>query len=100
MKELVRTRINDFKIEDAITIDDIKEDVSIATKKIISIEENFSDKQKIELNERKKELFLNGVRLTFEKPNDIYRIYNNNQFIGLGIIENSLLKRDVIISEV
>ena len=97
MKELVRTKINDFKLEDAITIDEIKEDVSIADKKIIGIEEIFKDKQKIELNERKKELFLNGVRLTFEKPNDIYRIYNNNEFIGLGIINDNLLKRDVII---
>lgn len=97
MKELVRTKINDFKLEDGITIDEIKENASIVNKKIISIEEIFKDKPKLQLNERKKELFLNGVRLTFEKPNDIYRIYNNNQFIGLGIIENNLLKRDVIV---
>lgn len=97
MKELERTRINEFKLEDGITIDEIKENILIASKKIISVEEIFKDKPKIELNERKKELFLNGVRLTFEKPNDIYRIYNNNQFIGLGIINDNLLKRDVII---
>lgn len=97
MKELVRTRINDFKLENAITIDEIKENALIASEKIISIETIFEDKQKIELNERKKELFLNGVRLTFEKPNDIYRIYNNNEFIGLGTIKDNLLKRDVII---
>ena len=97
MKELVRTRINDFKLEDAVTIDEIKENALIASEKIISIETIFEDKQKIELNERKKELFLNGVRLTFEKPNDIYRIYNNNEFIGLGIVENNLLKRDVVL---
>lgn len=97
MKELVRTRINDFRLENAITIDEIKENSLIVNEKIISIETIFKDKPKIELNERKKELFLNGVRLTFEKPNDIYRIYNNNEFIGLGIIENNLLKRDVIL---
>ena len=97
MKELERTRINDFKLEDGISIDEIKKNASIASKKIISVEEIFKDKPKIELNERKKELFLNGVRLTFEKSNDIYRIYNNNQFIGLGIVENNLLKRDVIL---
>ena len=97
MKELERTRVNDFKLEDGITIDEIKEDISIVNKQLINIEEIFKDKQKIELNERKKELFLNGVRLTFEKPNDIYRIYYNNQFIGLGIINDNLLKRDVIV---
>lgn len=97
MKELERTRVNDFKLEDGITIDEIKENISITSKKIISIEEIFKDKQRIELNERKKELFLNGVRLTFEKPNDIYRIYNNDKFIGLGMINDNLLKRDVIV---
>lgn len=96
MKELVRTKINNFKLENAVTIDEIKENTSVVSEKIISIETIFENKQKIELNERKKELFLNGVRLTFEKPNDIYRIYNN-EFIGLGTIKDNLLKRDVII---
>lgn len=100
MKELARTKINDFRLEDAVTIDEIKENELIASEKIISIETIFIDKQKIDLNDRKKELFLNGVRLTFEKPNDIYRIYNNNQFIGLGIINDNLLKRDVIVLDV
>lgn len=97
MKELTRTEVNNFKIEDSLTLDEIKENSQIGDKKIISIEKIFTDKQEINLNDRKKDLFLNGVRLTFEKPNDIYRIYNNNQFIGLGIIENNLLKRDVIV---
>ena len=57
----------------------------------------FTNKEKIDLNERKKDLFLNGVQLTFERPNDIYRIYYNNKFIGLGIIKNNLLKRDVVL---
>lgn len=97
MKELTRTKVDNFKIDDAITIDEIKENSLIASKKIISIEKIFMDKPKIDLNDRKKELFLNGVRLTFEKPNDIYRIYNNNEFIGLGTIKDNLLKRDVIL---
>lgn len=97
MKELTRTQVNKFKIENSVTIDEIKENSQIANEKIISIEKIFMDRQEIRLNDRKKELFLNGVRLTFEKPNDIYRIYNNNQFIGLGIIKDNLLKRDVIV---
>lgn len=97
MKELTRTEVNNFNIEEAITIEEIKENSLIVDEKIISIERLFMHKQEINLNNRKKELFLNGVRLTFEKPNDIYRIYNNNQFIGLGIVENNLLKRDVIL---
>ena len=100
MKELTRTSINEFKLENAIAIEEVKENSLIVGEKLISIESIFMDKQKINLNDRKKELFLNGVRLTFEKPNDIYRIYNDSEFIGLGIIENNLLKRDVIVLEV
>ena len=46
---------------------------------------------------QKLELFLNGVQLTRELGDGVYRIYNNNKFIGLGIINDNLLKRDVVI---
>ena len=32
-----------------------------------------------------------------DKQDGIYKIYNNNKFIGIGIIKNSLLKRDIIL---
>lgn len=97
MKELTRTNVNEFKLGNAVTIDEIKENSLIVKEKVINIETIFKDKPELKLNDRKKELFLNGVRLTFEEPNDIYRIYNNNEFIGLGIVQDNLLKRDVII---
>ena len=97
MKELTRTSVNEFKLENAVTIDEIKENSLIVKEKVINIETIFKDKPELELNDRKKELFLNGVRLTFEKQNDIYIIYNNNEFIGLGTVQDNLLKRDVII---
>lgn len=97
MKELTRTSVNEFKLENAVTIDEIKENSLIVKEKVINIETIFKDKPELKLNDRKKELFLNGVRLTFEEPNDIYRIYDNNEFIGLGTVQDNLLKRDVII---
>ena len=97
MKELERVKINNFNIENSITIDDIKNNLNDIENKLISIEEIFKDKNRIDLNNRKKELFLNGVMLTYELPSDIYRIYNNNEFVGLGTINNYLLKRDVVI---
>jgi len=51
----------------------------------------------IKLNDRKKELFLNGVNLTYNMEDGLYRIYNNEQFLGLGIVKKKLLKRDVVI---
>ena len=53
--------------------------------------------KKIDLNDRKLQLFLNGVMLTFHENDGVYRIYNNQKFIGLGVIKKELLKRDIVI---
>lgn len=95
MEELQRTKVNNFQIENSILLDNIT--IENAEQNIIKIEEVFKDKNTIELDSKKLELFLNGVKLTYNLPQDIYRIYNNNQFIGIGIIENKLLKRDIVI---
>ena len=95
MKELNRTSVNQFNLEESISIDDL-DNINVQ-EKIISIEKVFEDKSKINLNDRKLELFLNGVQLTHELEDEVYRIYNNNNFIGLGIVKNKLLKRDIVI---
>lgn len=102
MKELKRTRVDNFRIEDAITLEELennKDNEEYLKDKIISIEKVFENKNKINLNERKKELFLNGVKLTHDLKDDIYLVYSNNVFLGLGIVQNKLLKRDVIVDE-
>jgi len=38
------------------------------------------------------------VKLTFKKPNGVYRIYCQNQFIGIGVLENDFLKRDIVLT--
>lgn len=95
MKELQRTSVNEFNIEDSISLEEL-ENINVL-EKIISIEEIFKDKPIIDLNNRKLELFLNGVQLTHDLEDELYRIYNNNNFIGLGIVKNKLLKRDIVI---
>ena len=102
MKELKRTRIDNFKLEDAITLEELeqnKDNEEFLKNNIISIEKVFENKNRINLNERKKELFLNGVKLTNDLEDDIYLVYSNNKFIGLGEVKEKLLKRDVIVYE-
>lgn len=99
MKELKRTEIDLFKIQKSITIEDIKNKKVDIEKNLISIEDVFINKPMIVLDERKLRLFLNGVKLTFNKEEGLYRIYNNDDFIGLGIVKNNLLKRDVVLKE-
>lgn len=96
MKELLRTKLDNFSIEQSILISELEKSKDIS-KYIINIEKLFKKCSEIKLNDRKKELFLNGVNLTFNVEDGLYRIYNNEHFLGLGIVKKCLLKRDVVI---
>lgn len=101
MKELKRIQVGNFKIENSITIDELEKnikEIDFINDKIISIEKLFGNKPYIKLEKRKIDLLLNGVKLTQNYDDGIYRIYDNkNKFLGIGVIKNHLLKRDVII---
>lgn len=101
MENLKRIQVGDFKIEESSKIQELeenKEDTKYLESKIISVEEIFKNKGKIKLDDKKMQLFLNGVKITQNQENDIYRIYNKNEkFIGIGIIQDKLLKRDIIL---
>lgn len=93
MKELCRIKVNEFDIKNSVTLNDIKN----GNVQVINIEEIFKLQSCIKLNNRETKLFLNGVKLSNNKLDGLYRVYNNNVFLGLGIVSNNLLKRDVII---
>lgn len=103
MKELERITVGKFNISDAITIEELEEnkdnDIFIQ-KHFISIENFFKlqGNRNINLNSKKLELFLNGVKLTYKLEEGIYCIYNENEkFIGIGSIKNNLLKREIVV---
>lgn len=100
MLELERLQVGDFKIEDSITMQELIENKDTDTyikEHFISLERIFEDSDIIKLDDRKLKLFLNGVKLTQKNKDGIYKIYCNNQFIGTGTVEKSLLKRDIIL---
>ena len=97
MKELRRIKVGEFDIKDTVSIEEIKNNKNLLKEKLISIEELFKNKPKIELPDKELELFLNGIRLNKNYEDEIYRVYNKNKFIGLGILENNKFKRDIII---
>lgn len=107
MKSLKRTQVGNFKIDNSITIEELKNLIEnnenididdILKNKIITVEEIFEKFQSINLDEKKLEMFLNGVMLTQNLDEGVYKIYNkNSEFIGTGTIKNKLLKRDIIL---
>ena len=99
MKDLNRLQVGVFFIKDAVTISEMKEEIEADNlENIITIEEIFKDKSQIKLTQKQLEQYMNGVKMDTEKEDGIYRIYNiDNIFIGLGIVEDNKLKRDVVI---
>ena len=93
MSALNRTQVGEFSISQAISIEQMQKEKM----PYITIETLFQDKPEIRLEEKRLIPFLNGVKLTMRKADDIYRIYCNGEFIGIGILEKGFLKRDIII---
>lgn len=92
MKALNRTAVGEFNIENSIKVDEVD------SSKVITIEEFLKNKEKIVLESNKLDLFLNGGRIKVKLVDEVYRVYNvNNDFIGTGVVEQGLLKRDIIL---
>lgn len=111
MKDLNRTKVGNFELSKAITIEELEEYIKesklrndnkkLLDKNIILIEDIFKSKSIIELNNQKLKQFYNGVKLQVNKSEDIYRVYDEyNNFIGTGIVKNGELKRDIIIKNI
>lgn len=104
MKELNRVKVGIFDIKNSIKIEELennKDNEDFLKRNLISIEELFiklyGENNTIFLSDRKLNLFLNGVKLKYSLKNGDYRIYNEkNEFIGIGSIQNSQLKREII----
>ena len=95
MCELKRIQVGDFNIKDSIDIENLNEET--INQKIISLEKIFEKNPKIELNQKKLQLFLNGVKLSTTEKDGIYKIYVEQNFIGTGVVEKNTLKRDIIL---
>ena len=120
MKELKRTVVGNFKIENAITIEELKEKIENKDYScIISIEEIFKHNGRIDLKLQDYSKYVNGVKLELENckitesdmtlrnikaepkesnlKDEVYRIYLDNKFIGLGTVSENKLKRDLLL---
>ena len=97
MIELQRVQVGEFNISNSITLEQIQNNPNELEKYLITIEDIFKDKVNINLDNKKLQLFLNGVQLNFNKEEGVYKIYNANKFIGIGCIKKNKLKRDIVL---
>ena len=100
MSKLIRLEVGEFSIENSITVEEIENSNNPENKikeNLITIEQKFNKSKDIALNKKQLEQFLNGVKILQAKEDGLYKIYNENKFIGLGILKDNKLKRDIII---
>jgi len=96
MKELNRTKVGRFNINEAITIEELENNKEKAERKIIQMEEFFKDLPSINLDSKQLDKFLNGMLINDANKDGIYNIYSG-KYIGIGIIKDNELKRDIVI---
>ena len=97
MTELRRTRTGNFKIEDSIPLYDfLKLDYMDMLDKIITIEDYYEESKKITLSDDQLNKFLNGVKIEVQSSDQIVRVYNKGKYIGLGTVEDKMLKRYIV----
>lgn len=101
MTALVRTKAGDFTLDKSIELEKL---LTLSTDEIeknyfIDIETAFKSSGSINLrSDNELKLFINGMMLVKKMKNDVYRIYDKNRkFIGLGVIQNNILKRDIVL---
>ncbi len=97
MSALNRTKVGEFSIEQAITIEHLQEQKQEVS--YVTVEKLFEKKPEIEIVEKRLQPFLNGVKLTMKEPDGVYRVYCEQQFIGIGVVVNEFLKRDIIVEK-
>ena len=98
MSNLDRIKVDEFDISQSLTLEQIELNKEFVNENLVSVEEAFKDNLSIKLNEKDIKLFLNGVMLTNKNIDGLYKIYNGlNEFIGLGLVKDNLLKRDVVL---
>lgn len=96
MKELNRTKVGKFKIEDSITIEELESNKQKIEEKIITMQELLKEYPIINLQKDQLEKFLNGVKINIKLEDGFYNIYEE-EYIGLGIVKENKLKRDIIL---
>ncbi len=101
MKELNRIKVGRFDIKQAITVEELERNISnkdFISKHFISIEKAFTEKSSITIAENRLKHFFNGVKLSYNVEDGLYKIYDEkNNFIGIASAKDHLLKREIII---
>ncbi len=93
MTSLVRTRVGEETLEKSFALEEIEQLKNQENESFLTSAENYFLYPKITVEgEKNKTLFLNGNTLIYNKEDGLYRIYDENCFLGFAQIKNNRLK--------
>lgn len=95
LKSLIRLRVGNFDLNDALTFDEIK---NLGAACLLPIENCLRHLPAFELDEKRIRAFMNGLPTTIHAPDEKFlRIISGGKFLGVGRIENGELRSSKII---
>ena len=94
LKSLVRLRVGDFDLNNALTLDDIK---NIGADCLLPIEDCLNYLPRFELDERRVKAFMNGLPTNVHVPDErALLIFAGGKFLGVGRIERGELRSSTL----
>ena len=93
LKNLLRLRVGDFNLRDAVTLDELN------ASHLRPIEDCLQHLPAFELPEYRVRAFLNGLTTTVTAPDEkILRVLSNGKFLGVGRIDNGELRSSKLLT--
>ena len=90
MSDIIRTKCGVFDIKDSFTFEDVEK----GRFELISPDTVF-DYEVIETNFEQAQKLYNGVKIFVDKDDGLYKVYENNLFLGIGRVQGSMLKLEL-----
>ncbi len=87
LKFLLRTRVGNFKIEDAFTLEELK---NLKEKALLKPENYLEHLPRYELNPKRKKAFMSGLSTTEKSlQKELLAVYSDDEFLGIARYKNS-----------
>lgn len=92
MSALTRTQSGIFTLDNAITLEEVRDESFDFASKVIPCEELLIDYKKLLLNERQQRLLLNGIKIDVDNVDGFYSVYGvDDNLLGVGQVVESKL---------
>jgi tRNA U55 pseudouridine synthase TruB len=90
-----RVKTNGFDIKNAVTLDFLENLVNNSrdiNEYLMPLDSGLGDIPVLNLDDKSTEIYKNGGFIKTAMPDGFFRIYNNTEFIGIGVVKDKQLR--------